>query len=291
MKKIILSVAILFSSLVGISQIKEGSITYSVTMEGLPPEQAAMMDGTEQITYFKGNKSRVEFANAFISTIAINDGTKSIILMDQMGQKMYFEMSAEEMKKKDEKSPEPTIEYKEETKKIAGYDCKKAIVKSKDEKGEEVVMTVWYTEQLPMAGQSASRSSNTFKGLKGAPLEYEAKQGPFNMKFSATSVSKDSVPDSKFVANTDGYVKKSTEEKDIVKYVANSEFYVKEDSTIVVPFSDQSGGYTNVTFLSPYQSELSKSLDIAGFGLTTSLLCFINCAESSIDDYDIICYG
>lgn len=212
MKKIILSAAILLSSLVGMAQIKEGSITYSVTMEGLPPEQAAMMDGTEQITYFKGDKSRVEFSNAFVSTVAINDGKKTTVLMDQMGQKMYFEMDAEEMKKKDEKSPAPTIEYKDETKKIAGYDCKKAIVKTKDEKGEEVVMTVWYTEQLPMAGQSASRGSNTFKGLKGAPLEYEAKQGPFNMKFTATAVSKDPIADSKFVPNTDGYIKKSTEE-------------------------------------------------------------------------------
>lgn len=212
MKKIILSAAILLSSLISMAQIKEGSITYSVTMEGLPPEQAAMMDGTEQITYFKDDKSRVEFSNAFVSTVAINDGKKTTVLMDQMGQKMYFEMDAEEMKKKDEKSPVPTIEYKDETKKIAGYDCKKAIVKTKDDKGEETVMTVWYTEQLPMAGQSASRSSNTFKGLKGAPLEYEAKQGPFNMKFTATAVSKDPVADSKFVPNTDGYIKKSTEE-------------------------------------------------------------------------------
>lgn len=212
MKKIILSAAILLSSLAGISQIKEGSITYNVTMEGLPPEQAAMMDGTEQKVTFKEGKSRVEFTNAFVSTVAINDGKKTTVLMDQMGQKFYFEMTAEEMKKKEEKGTEPVIEYKDETKKIAGYDCKKAIIKSKDEKGEETVMIVWYTEQLPNSGQSSSRNSNTFKGLKGAPLEYEAKQGPFNMKFTATEVSKDPVPDSKFVANTDGYVKKTNDE-------------------------------------------------------------------------------
>ena len=93
MKKIILSAAILITSLAGISQIKEGSITYNVSMEGLPPEQAAMMDGTEQITFFKGDKSRVEFSSAFVSSIAISDGVKTTILMDQMGQKMYFEMT------------------------------------------------------------------------------------------------------------------------------------------------------------------------------------------------------
>lgn len=212
MKKIILSAAILLSAFAGIAQIKEGSITYNVSMEGLPPEQAAMMDGTEQITFFKGDKSRVEFSSAFVSSIAINDGVKTTILMDQMGQKMYFEMTPEDMKKKDEKASSTSIEYKEESKKIAGYDCKKAIIKTKDDKGEEIVMNVWYTDQLPMAGQSSSRSSNTFKDLKGAPLEYEAKQGPFNMKFTATSVSKDPITDSKFVPNTEGYVKKSSDE-------------------------------------------------------------------------------
>lgn len=212
MKKIILSAAILLSSLAGIAQMKEGSITYSVTMEGLPPEQAAMMDGTEQITFFKGEKSRIEFSNAFISTIAINDGKKTTVLMDQMGQKMYFESTNEEMKKKEEKGTEPVIEYKDETKKIAGYDCKKAIIKSKDEKGEETVMIVWYTDKIPYTGQGATKNSNPFKGLKGAALEYEAKQGPFNMKFTATAVSTAPIADAKFVAITDGYVKKSNED-------------------------------------------------------------------------------
>lgn len=214
MKKIILSAAILLSSLAGIAQMKEGSITYDVVGIDLPPEMAAAMDGTEQTVSFKANKSRIDVVNAFTTMIIINDGKKTTILTDQMGQKSYVEIKAEDIKKKEEenKIPDPVIEYKDETKKIAGYDCKKAIVKSKDEKGEETIVHVWYTDQIPYAGQSASRKSNTFKGLKGSPMEYEAKFGPFNMKFTASSVSKDPVPDAKFVPNTDGYIKKSVEE-------------------------------------------------------------------------------
>jgi len=211
MKKIILSAAILLSSLVGIAQIKEGTITYSVTMEGLPPEQAAMMDGTEQIVFFKGDKSRQEFTNAFVSRITINDGKKTTTLMDQMGQKIYFETINEDTKK-DDKGTQPVIEYKDETKKIAGYDCKKAVVKSRDEKGEEMVMNVWYTEQISSSNGSSSNKSNPLNGLKGAPLEFEGKFGPMTMKFTATTISKDPVSDSKFVANTDGYIKKSVDE-------------------------------------------------------------------------------
>lgn len=212
MKKIILSAAILFSTLVGISQIKEGSITYEVVGIDLPPEMAAAVDGTEQQVFFKNDKSRIEVTNAFTNMIIINDGKKTTVLNDQMGQKTYFEMTAEEMKSKEDKKIESVIEYKDEIKKIAGYDCKKAVVKSKDEKGEEMTMIVWYTDQLPISGQSTSRKSNAMSGLKGAPLEYESKFGPFNMKYTATAVSKSPVADSKFVANTEGYVKTTMEE-------------------------------------------------------------------------------
>jgi GLPGLI family protein len=223
MKKIILSAAILITSLAGISQIKEGKITYNVVGEGLPQEMAATMDGTEQIVTFKGNKSRIDIENAFLNMSIINDEKKVTVLTEQMGQKSYTEAKIEDVKKKEEENKatetQAVIEYKDETKKIAGYDCKKAVIKSKDEKGEENVTVVWHTDQLPYSGQGAARGVNKFKGLKGAPLEYEAKFGPFNMKFTATAVSKDPVADSKFVPNTDGYIKKSIDE---IKKEANS---------------------------------------------------------------------
>ena len=217
MKKILLAATIILSAKLSFAQIKEGTITYNVTMEGLPPEQAAMMDGTEQKTTFKDSKSRIEFSNAFISTITVYDGAKTTTLMDQMGQKTYFEMTSDEMKKRGEKGPKSEIEYKDETKKIAGYDCKKAIIKSKDEKGEESVMNVWYTESLPNLSQNAGRSSGGMKDLKGAPLEFDAKQGPFFMKFSATEVSTKPVDESSFKVSTEGYVKRTPPEDGKVK--------------------------------------------------------------------------
>ena len=61
MKKILLVISIIISAKFSFAQVKEGSITYNVTMDGLPPEQAAMMDGTEQKTIFKDKKSRINF--------------------------------------------------------------------------------------------------------------------------------------------------------------------------------------------------------------------------------------
>ena len=214
MKKLILSAAIVFMAFgAALAQAKEGSITYEVVMDGLPPEQAAMMGGMEQVMYFKSGKSRSEMSSAFFTSTTINDGKKTTVLMDQMGQKFYFEMTEEDMKKNSSKTEDSKIEYKDEAKKIAGYDCKKAIIKSKDDKGEESITTVWFTEQLPMTGQGSGRSGNSaFKNLKGAPLEFEMAQGPYKMKFTATTVSTSAVSDSKFVVNTEGYVKKSLED-------------------------------------------------------------------------------
>lgn len=211
MKKLILSVAVVIAALSSaVAQVKEGSITYEVTVDGLPPEQAAMMSGMEQKMYFKSGKSRGEMSSAFVNTISINDGKKTTVMMDQMGQKIYFEVTDDDKK---ESKDESKIEYKDETKTIAGYECKKAIVKAKDEKGEEVTTTLWYTDKLPYSGQGAGRGkSSKFSGIKGAPLEYEMAQGPFKMKFTATSVSTASVSDSKFVVNTDGYTKMTQED-------------------------------------------------------------------------------
>ena len=213
MKKILLTIGLILTVKFSFSQIKEGSITYNVTMEGLPPEQAAMMDGTEQKTTFKNDKSKIEFSNAFINTVTVFDGTKMVTLMDQMGQKTFFEMTSDEMNKRSEKSPKSEIEYKEETKKIAGYDCKKAIIKSKDEKGEETVMNVWYSESLPNLSKNSGRNSGGMKELKGAPLEFEAKQGPFFMKFTASEISTKTVDDSEFKVSTEGYVKRNPPEE------------------------------------------------------------------------------
>jgi hypothetical protein len=215
MKKIILSAALAFMA-IGSAMAQaatEGSITYEITVDGLPPEQAMMMGGSEMKVYFKGNKSRTEFTNAFFSTVTVKDDKKVITLIDAMGQKSYTETSLDDAKKKEDKTADPKIEYKDETKKIAGYDCKKAIVTTKNEKGEDMVMNVWYTEKIPYNGQGKSRSgASPLKGLKGAPLEYEMEMGPMKGKLVANNVTLGGVPDSKFKVDTTGYTKKTPEE-------------------------------------------------------------------------------
>ncbi len=210
MKKFILSVIAVAGMLTAQAQVKEGSITYSVNFEGLPPEAAGMMKGSELKVFFKEKKSRTEFTSAFSSNTTISDENTTTTLVDAMGQKYFYKMNKAEMEKENKKSPEPKITYTEEKKTIATYECKKAIIESKDEKGETHKIDVWYTDKIQSS--STGKSSGQFKNLKGAPLEFSMNQGQFKMQMSATNVSTSPMADSKFIANTEGYTEKSYSE-------------------------------------------------------------------------------
>lgn len=212
MKKIFLSVVAVAGMFTAQAQIKEGSVTYSVSVDGMPPEQAAMMKGMELSVSFKDKKSRVDFSMTMGTTITVSDDDGSLTLMDMMGMKNYMKMTKADLEKENKKNQgtEPKITYTEEKKTIAGYECKKAFVEVKSQKGEMEKVNVWYCEKLPNTG--GGKSMSQFKGLKGAPLEFESNQGPMKMKMTATKVSLAPVPDSQFKLSTEGYTEMKMED-------------------------------------------------------------------------------
>ena len=209
MKKILLTVVALAGLFTAQAQIKEGTITYSITVDGMPPEQAAMMKGMELNMAFKDKKSRVEFSSPMVSSTTVSDDNGSLTLTDGMGMKSFTKLSKEDMEKESKKNPDPKITYTEEKKTIATYDCKKAIVEIKDQKGEAQKLNVWYTEKLPY---NSGGKMAQFKGLKGAPLEFESAMGPMKMKMTATKVSLSPIADTQFKLSTDGYTEMKMED-------------------------------------------------------------------------------
>lgn len=211
MKKLITAAALLLSAFTFAQ--KEGSVTYVMTMEGLPPEQAAMMGDMETKVYYKDKKTYSEMNSMMYSYKILNDEKGQLFLMDQMGNKFFTRTSKEELDKMAEasKDKDPKIEYTNETKTIAGYECKKAIVTSTGKEGE-IKTDVWYSEKVPYVSQGGGRRGEMFKGLKGMPLEFSMKQGPYNIKMSAKEVSFDKVPDSVFALSTEGYTEKKLDD-------------------------------------------------------------------------------
>ena len=183
----------------------QGVITFSLSFEnsGLPPEALAMFQNSEAVTYIKGDKARMDMNMSIQSSSFIIDNTNKtmVTLMDIMGQKFLIRMNQEEVKKEQEKSPEISIKYTDETKEIAGYTCKKAEVTTNGSK-----VNVYYTDEIPAIDTKA-----IYKGLKGFPMEYSVKQGGIEIKFVVTHVAKENVANDKFEIPKEGYTETTIE--------------------------------------------------------------------------------
>jgi GLPGLI family protein len=145
--------------------------------------QEAMLP-VESVAYYKKKNSRIETNTMFGSQIFIvNEKKESTLLLDMMGMKFAVPMDIPEEKEADK----PKITYeKSGGKTIAGYKCKKAIVKYADEE-----MEVYYTEEL-------KAYSDKITGLKGFPMEYTTNSSGMKVKTTVTEVKKESISDDKF---------------------------------------------------------------------------------------------
>src|SRR4029079_3478603 len=114
-----------------------------------------------------GDMTKIESTSDFGNNITILDhkNKKTTTLMEMMGKKMGFYSTEDDEKAMRARQDsirarrthslqkigitvappkKPEVVYTEETKKIAGYTCKKAIIKTKNRQGEVSEATVWY---------------------------------------------------------------------------------------------------------------------------------------------------
>lgn len=205
------------ASLVLISAFSFSQENYTVKMkmkiDGLPPEYAGMAE-QETVTQIKGEKSRTEVNGMMGTQIMVFDGKTQISLNDAMGNKTGFTATKEELEaaSNSDKEAKPKVEYTTEKKTIAGYECTKAIVTSKDKDKKENKVTVWVTDKIKhdMKGRKGGgRNMMDFGDLKGYPLEIEmaSNQGGMDMKIliTATDISTAPIADDVFKVDTTGY--------------------------------------------------------------------------------------
>jgi GLPGLI family protein len=190
----------------------KGVISYKISYPGLDidPGMMAMMPKMATLT-IKGDMSKFEINMGQMgSQVQIIDGNAKTVttLMDMMGQKFYYVESEEEISAQVDDTDDIRIDIKDETKEIAGYKCKKALVTVNDS-GDEMIFTIFFTEEI---GSSALNIDNPyFKEIPGAMLEFEIDAGQGRMKMEATSVSKKTVSDSEF-SIPEGFQKKTSAE-------------------------------------------------------------------------------
>ncbi len=191
----------------------KGVINYKISYSGMEidPAMSAMMPKIATLT-LKGNMSKFEISMGQMGSQMqiINAGDRTVTsCMDMMGQKFYYVETEEEINEGDEGDADVSVEIKDETKEIAGYECKKAVI-TVNESGEDMIFTVYFSEEI--GSPSMNFDNPYFKEVPGAMLEFEIETGQgMRMKMEATSVDKKNVSDSEFEV-PEGYVKKTAAE-------------------------------------------------------------------------------
>lgn len=178
-----------------------GIIVYNIFYgeSEMDPQMMAMMPKTMKMK-IKGEKSRTEISMGMGTTIVVFNGEDKtgFTLMDIMGQKYAMSMTADELAKEIETGPEVDIEVTDETKEIAGYNCKKALVTMKDKgSDDDVELIVFFTDEL--GSGMLNYNNSMFKDIEGVMLEYSIQENDMDMTFTAISVTKKKVADDEFV--------------------------------------------------------------------------------------------
>lgn len=214
MKNLIVLFILLFSVPASYAQ-ESYTIKMTMKIEGLPPEYAAFGE-QEMVNYLKGDLYRNETTSMMGGSSTAFDGKLLTMISDQMGNKSGFTATQEEMDAaaKEEPLDKPKIEYLSESKKIAGYDCTKAILTSVNKEGKENKVTVWITEKIKTNAARGRRTGGRgmqmdFGELKGYPLQIEMSQNQngteMKVVISATDVNTASIDDAIFKLDTEGY--------------------------------------------------------------------------------------
>lgn len=173
----------------------EGTITYGIEYEDLPEEMEPMraMLPSETIIKIKGSKTRTEQSMGMGTSISIFDASNNtaISLIDMMGRKIAMKMDTEKENKEDlAKEDGLKIKYLDETKKIAGYNCKKAEISTE---GEDEAIVIFYTEEI-----NTQQTKSQYEGLKGFPMQYEISAQGLNMIMKVKEINKGSVSNAEF---------------------------------------------------------------------------------------------
>ena len=216
MKKILLSLALIVGSItVNYAQIKEGHVTYKIDISTENPDMemvVGMMQGSTLDIYFKEKMTRAEMKMGSMmnmTTISDEKSGKLLMLMSGMIGKKAISTTTEELSSEDEKEkPKYEVELVDETKDIAGYKCKKAILT--DEEGNE--STFWYTEEIEVSKKGQNYLN---ENVPGYPMQYEINNSGLVMGMTVTNITKElSKSDLKLfdMAIPEGYAEMTMEE-------------------------------------------------------------------------------
>jgi len=168
--------------------LEEAHVEYEVTNIEAESMEAQMMKGTLINIFFNkaNSKMNVQMMGGMVTMDILTEtaSENTTLLMNMMGRKVKVKKDAEETEEEAGK-PDFDITYdKADTKKIAGYDCIKAILTDKETK-ESIKMYI--TESL---APSVALLDEMFPGIKGLPMEIMISSQGMGATITALNVKK-----------------------------------------------------------------------------------------------------
>jgi GLPGLI family protein len=182
--------------------ISEGIIEYEISYPETATDNIMLTLMPKEMTFkFKKDKISIDFTGGlgmFKATFISDLQEKNLIHMVKILNKKYaITFNQDEINTTDE-LPEMDINYTKETKDIAGYSCKRAIISFTSDK--HTSFDVWFTEDINL---TAPNWSTPYKDVKGVLMEYQLKRYDVEMRFTAKSVEKTEIDDSEFIRPDD----------------------------------------------------------------------------------------
>jgi GLPGLI family protein len=184
--------------------VAECTVNYSIYINDAlkaDNETIALLKSSSKTVYIKGNDSRVDLTSpSFSQTMIYNKSTGTAVILREMGaNKFITKLDEKKWIAQNSKYSNLNITYTSETKKILGYDCKKAILQLQNGNS----FTVYYA---PNIIPSVTEYEYQFKIIPGCVLEYETREGDKqNIVYTATKISFNPVQAAKFDIPTSGY--------------------------------------------------------------------------------------
>jgi len=174
--------------------INEAALTYKVDIRNSSSAQTTQNTNTSQyIIYIKGLSSRSDLITSMGSESAVYDAKKEIgyIAKSYSGQKLLINLNKVEWMKHHETFQQLKFIETSETKKISGFDCKKAT--SKLASGE--IITVYFEPQIILSNQDYALA---FPELKGLPILIERESKGNLFTYTLAEINYDNVASNLF---------------------------------------------------------------------------------------------
>jgi GLPGLI family protein len=207
MRLIIIIIVALLVNVKAIAQqqrvIAECTIMYAISVDSSSTDKSLSdnLKSAVKTIFIKGNKSRIDLVSvAFTQSVFYDKAKGSAIILRELGTNKFITKldSVQWLQEKQEFDSMVTIITKD-TRKILGYDCKKAELQLKNGK----IYTVFFT---PTLLPSVREIDYEFKDIPGLVLAYQvASADGKKINYTATKFNLNPVPASKFDVPTNGY--------------------------------------------------------------------------------------